>query len=332
LIFSLYVLCVADGYVRAEAVGALMLTIVLQSEDIAAGHTLANAGQCPASWHSLALLKGSAVNQDGRSSSLTAPNGPSQQEVVNAALKSASLGAWEVSHLQMHGTGTPLGDPIELGAATASLLPRGSDRLSPLHLTAAKAFMGHAEPAAGIVGVTRLAIILGHMSVDPMLTLRNVNPYVSAALAAAAHHGPMHRATAPRQLGPAPGSSASVLGGVSAFAFQGTNAHAVVQKIHSGVDAFSFPSASELIVRASSSNKVRFWVLPAAHPFAFTANVTSIMKYASPSAITFDASLMAPRLAYLRDHTVFGRVLFPAAGMLRLLWLLAILHLNQLPL
>ena len=56
-------------------------------------------------WQALALLAGSSVNQDGRSSSLTAPNGPSQQEAVNAALRSGSLAAWQVAHLQMHGTG-----------------------------------------------------------------------------------------------------------------------------------------------------------------------------------------------------------------------------------
>jgi 3-oxoacyl-(acyl-carrier-protein) synthase len=56
-------------------------------------------------WQSLAVLAGTSVNQDGRSSSLTAPNGPSQQEVMHAALRSGEVVAWEVTHLQMHGTG-----------------------------------------------------------------------------------------------------------------------------------------------------------------------------------------------------------------------------------
>lgn len=56
-------------------------------------------------WQAQAVLAGTAVNQDGRSSSLTAPNGPSQQETMHAALRSGERGAWEVGHLQMHGTG-----------------------------------------------------------------------------------------------------------------------------------------------------------------------------------------------------------------------------------
>jgi acyl transferase domain-containing protein len=87
----------ADGYVRAEAVGVMMLQAYAAS---AAG----------AAYSSLAVLVGSAVNQDGRSSSLTAPNGPAQQEVLRAALADAGLEARHVLGLSMHGTGTPLGE------------------------------------------------------------------------------------------------------------------------------------------------------------------------------------------------------------------------------
>jgi acyl transferase domain-containing protein len=87
----------ADGYVRAEGVGSAMLALL-------------DAAQQPSdavaqTWPSLMLLAGSAVNQDGRSSSLTAPNGPSQQDAMHAALHSGDLAAWQVAHLQMHGTG-----------------------------------------------------------------------------------------------------------------------------------------------------------------------------------------------------------------------------------
>ena len=68
------------------------------------------------------LLLGTAVNQDGRSSSLTAPNGPSQQALIRTAVAAASLPATRLSLLSMHGTGTSLGDPIEVGAALAVLM------------------------------------------------------------------------------------------------------------------------------------------------------------------------------------------------------------------
>ena len=97
----------ADGYVRAEGVGAIMLALVHPADQPAARQALAAAddGNKALAWQSLVLLAGSSVNQDGRSSSLTAPNGPSQQEAVNAALRDGDLSAWQVSHLQMHGTG-----------------------------------------------------------------------------------------------------------------------------------------------------------------------------------------------------------------------------------
>ena len=96
----------------------------------------------------LAMLVGTAVNQDGRSSTLTAPNGPAQQAVVRAALRAGQLAPGAVIAVQMHGTGTPLGDPIEVGALAAALVesrPAGT----PLALMASKSWSGHGEPGAG---------------------------------------------------------------------------------------------------------------------------------------------------------------------------------------
>ena len=80
---------------RAEAVGAVILTLVLPSEPlITRTANTASDANYPQQWHALAILAGSAVNQDGRSSSLTAPNGPSQQEVINAALHAGDPGSY----------------------------------------------------------------------------------------------------------------------------------------------------------------------------------------------------------------------------------------------
>lgn len=99
----------ADGYVRGEAAGALLLQSHWQSSGDSQG--------LPAAW--LAVLQGSAVNQDGRSSSLTAPNGPSQQAVLRAALSDAGLRAADVATLQMHGTGMAAGNVSVLLSALA---------------------------------------------------------------------------------------------------------------------------------------------------------------------------------------------------------------------
>jgi acyl transferase domain-containing protein len=91
----------ADGYVRAEAAGVMML---VQASAAAGNSALINSS---------AVLAATAINQDGRSSSLTAPNGPSQQAVIRAALAAGGLGPEVVGLLEMHGTGTPLGEDVD---------------------------------------------------------------------------------------------------------------------------------------------------------------------------------------------------------------------------
>ena len=130
----------ADGYVRGEAAGVLLLQAIAPPA---------------AQGRALAVFRGSAVNQDGRSSSLTAPNGPSQQGVIHVALEAAGLAVQQVAGLQLHGTGTALGDPIEMGAAT-SLLVDGRTASRPFTLLASKSALGHSEPASGIMGLAFL--------------------------------------------------------------------------------------------------------------------------------------------------------------------------------
>ena len=100
------------------------------------------------------LISATAVNQDGRSSSLTAPNGPSQQTVMGTALLRAESRPEEMSFLEMHGTGTALGDPIEAGAA-CSVLSGGAVVGNPLAWMASKSVAGHSEPAGGWWGCSR---------------------------------------------------------------------------------------------------------------------------------------------------------------------------------
>ena len=210
----------ADGYVRAEAVGVLLL------------QALAANGAATAAAAPLALLAGSAVNQDGRSSGLTAPNGPAQQDVLRAALAAAGLGPGEVCGLQLHGTGTGLGDPIEVGAAAAVFGAAGGDsagsgggRPAPLALSTSKTSLGHAEPAAGVVGLLHTLHGARQRAAQPLLHLRSLNPFVEGALAAPgdeAGAGPRGWHL-PRQLAGSAGRRGGhgvAVAGVSAFAFQ----------------------------------------------------------------------------------------------------------------
>ena len=121
----------------------------------------------------LVVLAGSAVNQGGRASSLTAPNGPSQQEAMRQAQGSAGLAPWQVAGLQLHGTGTALGDPIEVGAACGLLLEaqqvqRQRHGKRPLMLLASKSMLGHSEPASGMMGLARLSQVGGAAALEQL--------------------------------------------------------------------------------------------------------------------------------------------------------------------
>jgi acyl transferase domain-containing protein len=231
----------ADGYGRAEACGMLLL------------HRTASL---PGGDNSFAQLAGSAVNQDGRSSSLTAPNGPSQQEVMRQALHIAGLAARELTALSMHGTGTALGDPIEVGAAAAVL---SSDRQAPLVLMASKSWVGHSEPGAGIVGLTHAQLALTHATKLPVLHLGAVNPYVAALMERQPDAWSVPRQPAGLDAPPAqPSTEAQSAIGTSAFAFQGTNAHALLA-------AAPFSTARTAATATSPAwQHQRLWVSPAA--------------------------------------------------------------------
>ncbi len=195
----------ADGYVRAEG----CVVFLLGSEGASKQAEPAEMGMDDG-----IVIRGSAVNQDGRSSSLTAPNGPSQQAALQAALLAARLSPAGMGSLEVHGTGTPLGDPIEMGAVAAVL--QGSQL--PVRFTAAKSRLGHAETAAGTLGMLHITTQLTQMRTNSLTHLRTVNPYVISAL-----EGGRSAVFVPRQEGPlvlALAQQDDHCMGVSSFAFQ----------------------------------------------------------------------------------------------------------------
>lgn len=122
-----------------------------------------------------AALAASHVNSDGRSASLTAPNGPAQQRLLRAVLSESGLQPSEIDVYEAHGTGTSLGDPIEVGAVKKVFQ---KDRLYPILLTCAKTNTGHMEGGAGISGFLKCTLMVMHNESCPNVHLAVQNPHL----------------------------------------------------------------------------------------------------------------------------------------------------------
>jgi len=162
---------------------------------------------------------------------------------------------------------------------------------------ASKGFLGHTEPAAGVVSLIMAVTSLQNLAQFPIMHLRTLNPHVAAIMGAAPGS-----VTLPRQGGPLAGANLQRRSGVSSFAFQGTNAHAVME-------ASNTAQASTTAGVPVSWRRQRQWVLPLAHCL-----LKHSLPGASPSKTTFACSLQQPALAFLWEHEVHDRSLFPGAG------------------
>ncbi|WP_292877327.1 non-ribosomal peptide synthetase/type I polyketide synthase [Nostoc sp. NMS1] len=196
----------ADGYVRGEGCGIVVLKRF--SDAIKDGDNI------------LALIRGSAVNQDGRSNGLTAPNGISQQQVIRQALQNAKVQPAQINYVETHGTGTSLGDPIEVNSLKEVLMEgRAPDQLC--YIGSVKTNIGHLEAAAGIAGLIKVVLSLQHGEIPPHLHLKQLNPYISLA------NTPL---SIPTQRQKWPQQHQQRLASISSFGFGGTNAHVILEE------------------------------------------------------------------------------------------------------
>jgi acyl transferase domain-containing protein/SAM-dependent methyltransferase len=196
----------ADGYVRGEGCGVVILKTLSAAQ--ADGNRI------------LAVIRGSAVNQDGRSGGLTAPNGPAQETVIRAALAAAGVAPHEVGYLEAHGTGTSLGDPIEVRAACAVLCKDRPPEF-PLAIGSVKTNIGHLEAAAGVAGLLKVVLALQKRQIPPHLHLQEKSPYIDWSSL------PI---VVPTTLTPWLPVNGRRIAGLSSFGFCGTNAHFILEE------------------------------------------------------------------------------------------------------
>lgn len=194
----------ANGFVPGEGVGCLLLKPL--SRALADGDRI----------H--ALIRGTAVNHGGRTNGYTVPNPSAQRDVIRAALDSAGIEAREVTCIEAHGTGTHLGDPIEVAALTQAFEADTSEH-GFCALGSVKSNMGHLEAAAGIAGLTKVVLQMQRGILAPTLHAAKPNPNLDLA------------ATPFRlQTEPAPWTAERRIAGVSSFGAGGANAHVIVEE------------------------------------------------------------------------------------------------------
>ena len=196
----------ADGYVRGEGCGVIVLKRLSDAQ--ADGD------------HIHAVLCGSAVNQDGRSSGLTAPNGVAQEAVLRAALRNAGVDPSHIDYIEAHGTGTALGDPIEIHALNA-VVGQGHTKEKPLIVSSLKPNIGHLEPAAGIASLIKAILSICHGAIPPHPLFKTPSPHIPWG------EIPI---VIPNDLMPWPDYGEFRVAGVSSFGFSGTNAHVVLRQ------------------------------------------------------------------------------------------------------
>src|SRR5262249_18507712 len=123
----------------------------------------------------LAVVRGSAVNQDGASSGQTVPNGPAQQALIRQALAASRLAPADIDYIEAHGTGTALGDPIELDALSAVFGDRNGS--APPVPGSVKTTLGHLESAAGIAGFIKTVLSVKHGHIPKHLNFTQLTPH-----------------------------------------------------------------------------------------------------------------------------------------------------------
>ncbi|WP_432954400.1 SDR family NAD(P)-dependent oxidoreductase [Micromonospora haikouensis] len=198
----------ADGYVRGEGVGAFLLRPL--SAALADGDPV----------HAVVL--GSAVNHTGRTASLTAPEPAAQAEVVRDALRRAGADPATIGYVETHGTGTRLGDPVEIEGLKKVFAGALDEQDDPILLGSVKTNVGHLEAAAGVAGLVKAVLALRHGVVPPTRNLTEVNPLLRLSgtglrLAREATPWPARPAVEPQRRA-----------GISSFGFGGSNAHVVL--------------------------------------------------------------------------------------------------------
>jgi acyl transferase domain-containing protein/thioesterase domain-containing protein/acyl carrier protein len=195
----------ANGYVRGEGCGLVLLKRLADAERD--GDNI------------LGIIRATSVNQDGRTSGISAPNSQSQMACIRSAQKQANIKPDDVDYIEAHGTGTPLGDPIEM-MALSQVFAATDEKARPCHVSSVKANVGHMETVSGVAGLIKTVLMIQHEEFLPQTHFESLNPHIKfegTRLAIPTEHIKWPRGKRRR------------IAGISSFGFGGTNTHLIVE-------------------------------------------------------------------------------------------------------
>lgn len=276
----------ADGFVPSDGLGIVVLkrfSDAVRDKDFIYG-----------------LIRASGINQDGKTNGLTAPSGPSQTALQMQVLTKANVPAGTISLVEIHGTGTKLGDPIELEALSNSF---SGSKPSNCALGALKANIGHACAAAGVLGLIKVLLCLQQEKIPSLLNYKTPNENFS--LKDSPFYIPGHL----QRWEPAIGSPRRAL--INSFGHSGTNCVLLIEEVPAHARF-----QSNRLKQPYQFKRESYWV----PGIQFSTETYPLIdnKSVSGTTLTFTKNLN-PRDFYLKDHVVDGKIIFPGVGYLELI-------------
>jgi len=235
----------ANGYGRGEGGGVLILKrlrdAIKDNDNI------------------LGIVKGTAINQDGKSNGLTAPNGLAQEKVIMKALQDARLRHSDVDYLEMHGTGTKLGDPIEVKAVVNTY---GKDRAmdNPIQIGSVKSNIGHLEAAAGLAGIIKVLLAFKNEVIPANLNFNEPNPFIpwdKSPISVVAENKAWKKEDRLRRVG------------LNGFGFGGSNAHIILEE----------PPKKELLHHMKGADSISIIKISAKSEHSLHENIKTNLAY-----------------------------------------------------
>lgn len=229
----------ANGYVRGEGVGAILLKSLKKAEE---------DGD-----YIYGVIKGTAINHGGKVSSLTVPNPNLQAKVLKSAYKKAGVRPENISYIEAHGTGTNLGDPVEINALKLAFKEMyedentSQDEHNYCGIGTVKTNIGHLEAAAGIAGVLKVILSLKAKKLPGIVNFNELNPYIDL------ENSPFYIVEKTKEWKKINGCNR--IAGVSSFGFGGANAHVVIEEYENTTSLKSNANEVEIIIFSAKNTK-----------------------------------------------------------------------------